>query len=319
MYLLVIKQLIVMLIIVAAGFCFAKICKVSDSEQKFLSKMLLYFINPCVVINSFNLEFNPDKLKQLFFVFFVSLLIHGVMIVVAHVCTLGKKTNLPDYNSLDRIGIVFTNCGFVGIPLIRGVFGNEGVFYLMGYIIVFNILLWSYGYYQLCGSVNIKKIVTNPNIIGVVIGLVIFCMPFTLPEFIAKPVTMISDLNTAVAMILIGILFAEFKLPEIQSMKPSVYIYRVIRFNFVRLVVCSIVNLFVLYGIYLLCGKIPDAKIMIFVVLICSMCPSGTSVPSLACVFDKDSSYASLIVSLTSIFCMISVPSFVALAELFIK
>lgn len=308
-----------MMIIVAAGFIFAKICKVEDKEQKFLSKMLLYFINPCVVINSFNLEFNPGKLKQLAFVFFISLCIHGVMILIGTLFTLSKKPFLMDYNHLDRLGVVFTNCGFVGIPLIRGVFGNEGVFYLMGYLIVFNILLWTYGYYQLSGTINLKKIITNPNIIAVALGIIIFCMPFTLPNVIAKPISMIADLNTAVAMILIGILFAEFKLPEIQGMKTSDYIFRVVRFTILRLVVCSIVNLFVLYGIYLLCGNIPDSRMMLFVIFICSMCPAATSVPSLACVFDKDRSYASLIVSITSLLCMISVPSFVALGELFIK
>lgn len=319
MYLLVIKQLLTMLFIVAAGFIFAKISKIGDKEQKFLSKMLLYFINPCVVIHSFNLEFDAGKLKQLIFVFFIALFIHGVMIVIGILFTLSKKPFLHDYNQLDRIGVVFTNCGFVGIPLIRGVFGDEGVFYLMGYLVVFNILLWTYGYYQLSGTVKIKKIITNPNIIAVILGLCIFCMPFTLPEFIEKPITMISDLNTAMAMILIGVLFAEFKLPEIQGMKPSTYAFRVARFTFLRLVLCSIVNLFVLYGIYLFCRNIPDARVMLFVVLICSMCPAATSVPSLACVFDKDTSYSSLIVSITSFLCMLSVPSFVALAELFIK
>jgi predicted permease len=63
----------------------------------------------------------------------------------------------------------------------------------------------------------------------------------------------------------------------------------------------------------------PQIKMMIYTVLICSMCPAATSVPSLACVFDKDTSYASLIVSVTSLLCMISLPAFVALAEFFIK
>mgnify|MGYP003305346482 CR=1 FL=1 len=37
------------------------------------------------------------------------------------------------------IAIAFTNCAFIGIPLIEGVLGSEGVFYLLGYIVVFNI------------------------------------------------------------------------------------------------------------------------------------------------------------------------------------
>lgn len=319
MYLLVIKQLLTMLFIVVAGFIFAKICKVGDKEQKFVSKMLLYFINPCLVVNSFNLEFDALKLKQLGFVAAVSILLHGVMILVGVIFYHSKKDIFKDYDVLDKIGTVFTNCGFVGIPLIRGVFGNEGVFYLMGYLVMFNVFLWTYGYYQSSGTFKIKKIITNPNILAVALGIFIFCMPFTLPEFLSKPISMIGDLNTATAMILIGIMFAQFNIPEVGEMKKSTYVLRVLKFSVVRLVVCSVINLLVIFGIYRIFGNLQDAKLMLFVAFICSMCPAATSVPSLACLFDKDTSYASLIVSVTSLLCMLSLPSFVALGELLIK
>ena len=74
MYLLVMKQLITMLLIVFSGFIVARCFKVGDKEQKFLSKMLLYFINPCLVVSSFNLEFDALKLKQLGFVAAISLI-----------------------------------------------------------------------------------------------------------------------------------------------------------------------------------------------------------------------------------------------------
>ena len=67
------KQLITMCLIALGGFIFAKIFKVEDSQQKFLSKLLLYFINPFMVVKAFNLEFDADKLVQLGFVFAISL------------------------------------------------------------------------------------------------------------------------------------------------------------------------------------------------------------------------------------------------------
>ncbi|MCQ2593397.1 MAG: AEC family transporter [Treponema sp.] len=318
MYLLVVKQLVTMMIIVISGFIFAKLLKVGEGEQKFLSKLLLYFINPTIIINSFNLEFNFEKLKQLGFVFFVSLVIHVVMILVAIVTSYTKNPEKKAYSSIDKVSTVFTNCGFVGIPLIRGVFGDEGVFYLMGYLVVFNLLLWTYGYYQMSGSINVKKIVTNPNIICVGLGLIIFCLPFTIPEVLAKPISMISDLNTAVSMILIGILFADFKLPKEMGSGKNV-VFQLSKVMVSRLVICVLINIFVLVGFYKLFGNVPDVRMMLFVVLICSACPCATSVPSLSCVFGKDTSYASLVVSVSSLLCMISVPSFVALAELMIK
>ncbi len=305
MYILVMKQLITMFLIALAGFIFAKIFKVEESQQKFISKLLLYLINPFMVVKSFNLEFDADKLVQLGFVFAISLVIHGIMILIGF---------FSSKEQVDRLAVCFTNCGFIGIPLIRGVFGDQGVFFLMGYLVIFNLLVWTYGYHQLSGTSNIKKIVTNPNIIAVVLGILLYCMPFTLPQFIATPLSMISELNTAVSMIVIGVLIASFNPAEGKT-----YIWKITKFSVLRLIVCGFVCTFVLFGIYKLFGNFPDIRMLIFVVLICVLCPVATTIPGLACVFDKNATYASLIVSITSLLCMVTLPLLVAFAELIIK
>ena len=305
MYILVMKQLITMCLIALGGFIFAKIFEVNDSQQKFLSKLLLYFINPFMVVKSFNLEFDVDKLAQLGFVFVVALIVHGAMILLGL---------LSSKEQVDKLSIAFTNCGFIGIPLIRGVFGDEGVFYLMGYLVVFNITIWTYGYYIMSGSINLKKIISNPNIFAVIIGIAIFCSPWTLPDFIARPVTMIGDTNTAVSMILIGILLANFKPAD-----GKLYGLKIVRVCLLRHVVCAVLNIAILFVIWKLFPNVHDCRLLLFVVLICSMCPAATTIPGLAVLFNRNETYASLIISFTSVLCMIFLPSFVALAELIIK
>ena len=317
MYILVTKQLITMAIIGLGGFIFAKIFKVNESERKFLSRLLMYFINPTMVLNSFNREFDSQKLALLGIVVVLSLIIHGMMIFLGILSCKQK---------IDRLAIAFTNCGFIGIPLIRGVFGDEGIIFLMGYLAIFNILVWTYGYRQLSGTANIIKVITNPNIIAVALGIMIFCMPFTLPEFIARPVSLVADTNTAVSMVLVGVLIADFHPSQSKEVFP-----RLAKMTLLRLVVCSVLNVIILFAAYRLILGITggvnnmggfgaeDLRMIIFVVLICSMCPVATSIPSLACLFDQDAAYASLTVSLTSILCILTLPSFVALAELIIK
>ncbi len=299
------KQLFTMCLIALGGFIFAKIFKVEDSQQKVLSKLLLYFINPFMVVKSFNLEFNSDKLVQLGFVFAVALVIHLIMILIGF---------FSSKEQVDRLVVCFTNCGFIGIPLIRGVFGDEGVFYLMGYLVVFNITIWTYGYYIMCGSINLKKIITNPNIIAVIIGIAIFCSPWTLPEIIARPVIMIGDTNTAMSMLLIGILLANFKPSD-----GKLYALKIAKVSLFRHVVCALVNIGVLFVVWKLFPNMPDCRILLFVVLICSMCPAATTIPGLAVLFNRDETYASLTVSFTSVLCMFFLPAFVALAELVIR
>lgn len=303
MFALVSKQLILMGIIVIAAFIFAKAFKLQENESKIISKLLLYFINPCLVISSFYVPFDSVKLEQLVFTIVIATIVFIVMILFVTIFCKNDK--------LDKVAVVFTNCGFVGIPLIRGVFGDDGVFLLMGFLIIFNIFLWTYGYAQIAGKINLKKIITNPNIIGIAIGLFLFCTQIKLPELIIKPIKSIGDLNTATSMILIGLLFANFKIDKS-------YILKLIKVSTFRLVVCVLINIAVLFVVYKLFPSFPQIKMILFVVLICSACPSATSVPSLANLFDQDTSYASLLVSVTSILCIITIPALVALAELII-
>ena len=317
-----------MMLIGLTGFIFAKIFKVDEKEQKFISRLLLYFINPFLILSSFNKDFSLLRLKQLLIAIFIALLLHIVLILVASLFSITKNPVKKDYNAINKLAMIFTNCGFVGIPLINGIFGEDGVFFLMGFLVIFNIALWTYGYFQMSGSMNPKKIITNPNVIAVFLGLLIFCLPFNLPEFIARPVSMIGSMNTPLAMILIGILFADLKLPrkteksaelKQNELSRSQYVFMLLKTLFVRLVVSSFASLLLLLLCYKIIKNVPDSRLIIFVIYICSLCPAATSVPSLACLFEKDSSYASLLVSLSSLLCMLTIPLFVALGEIFIK
>ncbi len=305
MFSLVMRQLSIMAIIGLGGFIYAKIVKVQENEYKFLSKLLLYFINPFMIVNSFNQSFDSQKFRQLLFVVLLALIAHFVMILLGAFTTKDK---------VDRLAVSLTNCGFIGIPLVRGVFGDEGVFFLMGYLIVFNTMVWTYGYYQMGGSINIKKLITNPNIIAITFGLILYVIPASLPELIMKPINMIGDLNTAVSMILIGILLANFNFAESKA-----YILKIIKTLALRLIITGILNIAVMFVIYKIFGAFPQIQLLIFVVLIASLCPVATSIPGLAVVFNKDATYASVLVSLSSILCLFSLPAMIALAELVIK
>ena len=113
-------------------------------------------------------------------------------------------------------------------------------------------------------------------------------------------------------MLLLGILFARFEFDR-------AYIARVIKTTLFRLVVASLCNLIVIVIVYKLCINMQDIKMMLFAIYICSMCPVATTIPGLAVVFDHDKSFASLVVTVTSLFCILTIPSFVALAEFIIN
>ncbi|MCR5496090.1 MAG: AEC family transporter [Treponema sp.] len=310
MFILVVRQLFIMLLIAFSGYIVTKKFAFGEKEQKFVSKILTYFINPCLIISRFNMDFNLEKLKSLSIVFLLSFVIHFAMLILS-VLFIRKRTFIDkDLADIERVGIVFTNCGFIGIPLISGVFPeSNGVFYLLAYIVCFNFLLWTVGYYMICGRINLKNVITNPNILALVIGLLIFCLPFTLPEVIASTINSISSMNTAMAMFLLGMLFVTFG-----SFKKE-YLYRALKVCLVKYVFVAALVLLIVFGANYLLQGIQEIRLICYVCFIAALCPVGMTVSSFAVLFGKDESYTAFLTLMTSLVSLFMLPLSVLLAE----
>ena len=328
MHLTVARQLFVMAVIVVISFFFSRKNKFGQKESQFLSRILLYVINPCMIVSTFDVDFDREKLKFLALAIGVSFAFHLVMIIMATVL-FARKKNLQEQSALQeqkardalsKIGIVFTNSGFIGIPLINGVFGGEGVFYLMGYILVFNILLWFWGEWIVTGSMRPLKILANPNVIACAAGLVVFCVPFRMPYAVIEPLRMIGSCNGAVSMMLLGLLFASFG-GDKSGQEPKAaatiraYARPLARDVALRLLVCPVILLFATLFALRAFDFVHEIKLIMSVLFIAAACPVGMSVSSFAVVFKKDADYASLLVAVSSAACIVTIPLLVALLE----
>ncbi|MCR5218383.1 AEC family transporter [Treponema sp.] len=319
MYLLVIRQLAIMLAIAVSGFAVTRAFKFGKTEQQYVSKTLLYFINPCLILGNFNRDFNAGELRDFADVLLYAFLIHFIMIAIALVFVRSRTEEGKELDCIDRIAVVFTNCGFIGIPLIQGVFPGQpmAVFYLIAFLTAFNIFLWTFGYFIVCGKINFKKIITNPNIIALVAGMLIFIAPFKLPSVLANGksgvIDFIASMNTATSMILLGMLFANYTRPGVEKI-----FGRVVRLCLLRYVVTGLV----MFGLTLLVLKnitsVADIRMKCYVAYIAALCPVGMSVSSFAVVFHKDESYSALLVLVTSALCVVTLPVSVFLLEQFL-
>ena len=334
------RQLLVMAIIVIISFFFSRKNSFGKDASQYLSRLLLYVINPCMIVSTFDVDFSAAKLKSLSLAIAVSFAFHLAMIILATLLFARKKAaqgqtalqgQKSGRDSLSKIGIVFTNSGFIGIPLINGVFGSEGVFFLMGYILVFNVLLWIWGEWLMTGTMRPLKILTNPNVLACAAGLAVFCLPFKTPYVIIEPLKMIGACNGAASMILLGLLFASFGGAKEKSgqdknaaASPALAFSRPIalplaRDVFLRLVVCPLVLLGATLFAMRAFSFVSEIQLIMSVLFIAASCPVGMSVSSFAVVFKKDADYASLLVAVSSAACVVTIPLLVALLELFLR
>ena len=197
-------QVAVMLLLMGLGFLCRKVKFLGDQSVKDLSDVMLYIVTPCVVLKAFDRPFEGELLR--------GFLIAAAAAVGAHLLSfaLGRlffRGGEESRRKVLRFALIFVNSGFFSIPVLEAVLGDEGVFYGAAYLGVFNLLVWTYGLWDMSrGSAEVSaiKILTHPGILCVAVGLVLFFTPVSLPGILAKPVELLAGLNTPVPMLIIG-------------------------------------------------------------------------------------------------------------------
>ena len=96
-----------MLIISAASFFVSKIFKFGKTEQQFVSKMLLFFVNPSLIISHFDMDFDEQKLKAFGIVALLSVAAHFLMLFTALVFARSKKAEDKSLDCIDKLSVIF--------------------------------------------------------------------------------------------------------------------------------------------------------------------------------------------------------------------
>ena len=207
--LITVKQVVVLFILIFAGFVCVKTKAVKMEGKKAFSDLLLYLIVPAMVINSYMMEFNIDILHNLLKAFELSilLLLIGLFITLA----LTAKHKSPDLPIM-RFACIFSNAAYMGFPLIQALFGSEGLLYASAFVTVYNILLWTAGYGIVSKKVRAKEVLrtifTNPVLISAVAGLLIYLCQIPVPDIIKQPVSLVGNMNTPLSMFITGMIIA---------------------------------------------------------------------------------------------------------------
>lgn len=210
-FLSVILEVAVILLLILVGYFTVKKGMFTKESLGSITSFLLYIITPCLIVSSF-LSAESGKLDGWTLLLAAVLPALSIVISIALSYLFFRKEPSGRRRVL-RFSMIFCNVGFMGIPLVEGIVGSEGVLYGSFFIAVFNIFCWTYGYVMMGGGkVRLKALLLNPGVIGIVIGLPLYLLDVPVPALIERPIELISALNTPLAMIVVGGYIAQVKL-----------------------------------------------------------------------------------------------------------
>ncbi len=289
-------QVLIMAIYILIGFIMTKAKVLTKSGTKQLADILLMLVTPCVIIKAFQDNLSGDVMGKLVLAFALSLGFHVAAILIVSLLHLKTKSKTP---VIDKFCTIYSNCGFMGIPLLESALGSGGVLFGSAYLTVFNLIVWTHGYGMYSRNngqkVSWTKIVLNPGVISIVIAIILLIFKIQLPEIPAKIVGGFAALNTPVAMILLGVYLGEANVFD--TLKKST-VYKVC---FERLILLPVLALFAFRFLGI------DVQISTAIALSAG-CPCATIAAIFAAQSGRNTGYASAVVAISTVFSIGTLP-----------
>lgn len=303
---IVAQQVAILFVLMGVGFVARRAKLVTEQSLQGLVNVLIILVTPALIIDVFERPFDASMLGGLGIAAICAVVIHVLLILlVKGVFRRGSH----DQIAVLRNAVVFSNAGFMGVPLEQAILGDRGVFYGVVYIVTFNLFIWSWGLRmmqpeKMPNSAALRRTMyLNPGTIGLAVGFVLFFFSLNLPQVIRVPIHMLSDLNTPLAMIVIGFCLAGTDFAAVLRLR------RAYLAAFLRLVACPIVVTFCLYPF----RRWLDPTMMLAVV-IPAAAPVAAMVTLFATRYGRDVGLSVALVSGTTLLSVLTLPAVIALA-----
>jgi predicted permease len=293
-------QVAIMFGLMAVGWVAFRLKWLGSEALKGLTNLLLYLVAPAVIIQAFQRPFDAAQLRTIGIVFVIDLIAFAVTIGLARalmnrwvVRDAGKRAAL-------QFGTVYSNAGFIGIPLTQALLGADGVFYAVTYLAALTVYVWThgislFGHEHVRPTMKLRRVLLNPGIISILIALPLYILGVHIPSPISDVVVHLGTMNTPLSMIVVGVSLAAFSLRTILS-DGLVWYGALAR------------NVLVPAVFVLLLGLLPIDPVARMAILISVSTPVGAMLVIFSLRHDQDAQFATRLLCLSTLLCLVTLP-----------
>jgi predicted permease len=277
----ILQQMIVFSLLIGIGVIARRIGVLSHSNLPQFTSLVFNFAMPAIILSGTTGDGPHIEGHELIVVFYAVIVTIGLLIissmVLARVLGYGK-----DFHGVIIVMTTFTNISMMGIPMIYSLFGPSAMIYMTVFLLPYNLLFFSYGYYCLRDRSNeeerfnwnnISKAI-NPGIIACLVALVLYVANVHLPYVIAQPIRMLGAVTGPISMMLIGSFLVDMNWKEVFS-DIKVWLYTLGKMIIIPVVIMLIMEQFI------------DNHLLLGVLLAAVSTPAGAGVPLLAQALNK--------------------------------
>ncbi|MCI8286867.1 MAG: hypothetical protein HFH89_04265 [Lachnospiraceae bacterium] len=297
-------QMLALLIMIGAGFFLTKAKMMDAHTNTQMSKMIVNLFNPLLIVSS---AANSAGQVSLHTMGTIAVIASGMFVIFILVGMLLSPLfdKAPDQRKIFQMMFVFSNLGFIGIPVVSSILGEEYVVYVSEFLLIYTLVFYTYGVALMDGkfSLSSMKSMLNPGTISALASLLIIVLGIQLPGFIKTAVSYLGNVTSPMALVAVGFTLAHSDLKKIFG-QPKLYIFSVIKLLILPLLMLPLLKL------------ATDSQGLIFVCIVMFGMPIGNMPLILGNQKGIDGSTCSAAIILTTLLCVLTIPVLLTVAGL---
>ena len=293
----VLKQMSTLFILMLTGYLANRFGILGRDAQKWLSRLLINIACPALILNSVTTSERLSSNQMLLMIFAAAIVYYLVLPLIAKVFSL---TVSADKRSEYQCMLIYSNLGFMGIPVANAILGKESILYISIFIAVFNISLFSYAIMLLDNrktegqKMQLSKMI-NPGTVSAVVAVLLYLFHISIPSVLLEPISAVGNTTTPLAMLVIGASLANSKPKEMFNEKSMIL------FTCLRLVVLPLL----FWGV---CKLLISDRLLAGVIVIISGMPVASNIVMLCNELNRDGDYIAKGVFFSTMFSVITIP-----------
>lgn len=300
MFLTVLTNVIIILVYMMMGFLLSKAGKANASHAKTMSAVLLYILNPAMIINAFlQMEYDRKDFVNIGIFFVVTFVIQALFFALLYLI-FSRKYDDAKYRILS-VGSVLGNVGFFGMPVLCGIFPNDPIVvcYSSMNVMSMNLLVFTVGIFMITNDkkyMSLKSAIYNPTTIAIVVALILYVLDVPPTGPAAGSVNILGKMVTPMCMFIIGIRLSTIQ-PRVLFTRPFVYATCAL-----KLIAFPVFAFLCVSCLPFLSGVAKAA------VVVLAAAPSGVVIETLAELHECEQELSANVVLLTTIVSVITMP-----------
>lgn len=293
------EQMVLLFVLIFVAYIASKVGLLPKNSNKVIADLVVNITNPATILYAVGTSSHALSNTAVLGILGLTIVVLGGQMLLGSGYTKALRLK-ADTAGVYRFMLVFSNCGFLGYPVLRALYGGEAVFVASMYVLIFQILSFTYGVRQIsAGSAasrefDIKKFCT-PMVITSLLALILYLTNVRFHPMVLETLSLLDRITSPASMLVIGCVLASYPLKTIFG-RWHVYLFCVVRLIVIPVIVWAILRLF-----------ITDSLILGVMVVLSAM-PAATNTVLLTAKYGGDEPTAASGLFLSTLLSLITLP-----------